>query len=147
MTLIGQYDIWVRTGAVSILGAILHADSRIHRVYAPSTHSLPSIRPLWNPYGSEHQVVDITISTCNTRIRMLRELSPKFSRIWDKKQRPKKDSMNGVDLSQRSFLFVSHITTEFTYLAESKGLTTLVLAQLVNRRSTSKTSSSARYSE
>lgn len=112
VTLIGQYDIWVRTGAVSILGAILHADSRIHRVYAPSTHSLPSIRPLWNPYGSEHQVVDITISTCNTRIRMLRELSPKFSRIWDKKQRPKKDSMNGVDLSQRSFLFLNSSTED-----------------------------------
>ncbi|MCJ1465202.1 Polynucleotide 5'-hydroxyl-kinase grc3 [Pseudocyphellaria aurata] len=112
VTLIGHYDIWVRTGAVSILGAILHASARIYRVYAPSTHSLPSIRPLWNPFGSENQDIVLTILNCSSRIRMLRELSPKFRRIWNKKHKSKKDRENGVGMSRRSFLFVKSSTDD-----------------------------------
>ncbi|MCJ1391651.1 Polynucleotide 5'-hydroxyl-kinase grc3 [Xylographa bjoerkii] len=83
LTPIGQYDLWVRKGTVSILGAVLHASSKLYRVYAPSSHSLPSIRHLRNPFGPAKQPAEITLTSCNSRIRLLRRVSRRFRRIWN----------------------------------------------------------------
>ncbi|KAL9624186.1 MAG: hypothetical protein Q9204_007893 [Flavoplaca sp. TL-2023a] len=82
MTIIGQYQIWVRKGAVSVLGATLHPSSAAYRVFAPSTHSLPVIRPIWNPFGPAEQPVEITIVSFRSGIRLLKQVSPHFGRIW-----------------------------------------------------------------
>ena len=93
-----------------MLGAILHPSSRLYRVYAPSTHSLPSIRPVENPYGPPSQQTELTILSCSSRIRVLRHLSPKFGKIWNKKSRVDQDKADFIDLSHRSFVFVSSAT-------------------------------------
>lgn len=107
MTLLGQYDVWVRKGAINILGAVLHASSRLHRVYAPSTHSLPSIRSIPNPYGPQNLPAEIMIISCGSRLRLLKHLSPKFGRIWNHKHVSARFNLPKIDLSQRSFVFVS----------------------------------------
>ena len=107
MTLVGQYDVWVRKGAINVAGAVLHASSRLHRVYAPSTHSLPSICPIPNPYGPQNLPTEITIISCTSRIRLLKHLSPKFGRIWNHKHALSGADTPKIDLSQRSFVFVS----------------------------------------
>ncbi|KAL8806247.1 MAG: hypothetical protein Q9200_005108 [Gallowayella weberi] len=84
LTLIGQYEIWVRKGAISILGAVLYPSSTVHRVFAPSTHSLPVIRPVRNPFGPPEQPVEITISSFQCGIRLLKQISPMFGLIWNK---------------------------------------------------------------
>ncbi|KIY03232.1 uncharacterized protein Z520_01699 [Fonsecaea multimorphosa CBS 102226] len=40
---LGTYTLWVKQGSVSLYGAILTAATAIHRIYAPATHTLPSI--------------------------------------------------------------------------------------------------------
>ena len=37
---------WVKQGSVSLYGAILRASTAVYQIYAPSTHSLPSIESL-----------------------------------------------------------------------------------------------------
>ncbi|CAF9942863.1 MAG: Polynucleotide 5'-hydroxyl-kinase grc3 [Alectoria fallacina] len=100
LAVLGQYDIWVRSGAISILGAVIHASSRLHRVYAPSTHSVPSIRPIRNPFGTGNASVELTIVSCGSRIRMLRQIAPKFGRIWNGRM----PSKSLFDISKRSFM-------------------------------------------
>lgn len=83
VTLVGAYDVWIRKGAISILGAILHQSSIAHRIYAPSIHSLPSLKPIWNPYGPPDQQTIITVCRCNSGLGSLRQVSSKFGRIWN----------------------------------------------------------------
>jgi len=107
LTLVGQYDLWVRKGAVNIAGAVLHVSSRLHRVYAPSTHSLPSIRPIPNPYGPQNLPAEITVISCTSRIRLLKQLSPKFGRVWNHKHAfGVSVDPRTVNRLQRSFVFV-----------------------------------------
>ena len=103
----GQYDVWVRKGAISIAGAVLHASSRLHRVYAPSTHSLPSIHPVPNPYGPQNIATEITIHSCASGLRLLKNLSPKFGTIWNHKLVLLRPGSQKLDSSQRSFGLVS----------------------------------------
>lgn len=107
LTLLGQYDIWVRKGAIVISGATLHASSKIYRVYAPSTHSLPVIRSCRDPFGPEYQPVEITILTCCSRIRLLRNLSPKFGRIWNHIPSASIMAESNLDFLEKSYTFVS----------------------------------------
>ncbi|KAL9009359.1 MAG: hypothetical protein Q9173_005604 [Seirophora scorigena] len=103
LCLVGQYNVWIRKGAISILGATLRQSSRIYRVFAPSTHSLPSIRPLRNPFGPGNQETSITISNCNSGLRLLGQASPKLSRLWNKA--PSRSDGTGIalNLSNRTF--------------------------------------------
>lgn len=100
LAILGQYDIWVRSGAISILGAVIHASSRLHRVNAPSTHSIPPIRPVPNPFGTGNAPVELTIISCGSRMRMLRQIAPKFGRIWNGRMHSK----SSIDFSKRSFV-------------------------------------------
>lgn len=107
LTLIGQYDLWVRRGAIKILGAVIYRGFQAFRVYAPSTHSLPTITASQDPFGQVHEFVEIVIVSSSSRIRMLRLASPKFGRIWNHQQVWKKETKSFLDLSRRSFTFVS----------------------------------------
>ena len=83
LTLIGQYDIWVRKGVISLFGAVLPASSKLYRVYAPATHALPVLKSVANPYGRYGEPAEIRIISCKSRIRMLEDLSPEFGRLWN----------------------------------------------------------------
>ena len=110
LALLGQYDIWVRKGAVAIMGAVLHAGSTVHRVHAPSTHSLPVIRACYSPFMSDEQTAEIMIlSISNSGIRQMKEISPAFARIWNHRSLSSEQSSPNIDLSQRSYIFVGVI--------------------------------------
>jgi polynucleotide 5'-hydroxyl-kinase GRC3/NOL9 len=78
LALLGHYDLWVKRGVVSLMGAKLHPSSKLHRVYAPSTHSLPVIKCVSGIDGE----AEVEITSCNSGIARLRELSPLYQRIW-----------------------------------------------------------------
>ncbi|KAL9584335.1 MAG: hypothetical protein Q9203_004699 [Teloschistes exilis] len=103
LTLVGHYDIWVRKGAIGILGAVLYPSSFVYRVYAPSSHALPIIRPIHDPFGPSSQRVEVTISNVSSGIRLLKEVSPRFVRLWN---RSKEKSNNKLDYPGRTFQFL-----------------------------------------
>ncbi|KAI4244823.1 MAG: hypothetical protein LQ352_006689, partial [Teloschistes flavicans] len=105
LTLVGHYDIWVRKGAIGILGAVLHPSSFVFRVYAPSSHALPVIRPIHDPFGPSDQRTEVTISNVNSGIRLLKEVSPRFARLWN---RSREKSDNKLDYPGRTFKLLKY---------------------------------------
>lgn len=81
MTLIGHYDLWVKRGVISLMGAKLYASPRFYRVYAPSSHSLPVIKCVSGADGN----AEVDIRSCRCGIYRLRNLSPLFERLWNSK--------------------------------------------------------------
>lgn len=81
VVLLGQYDLWVKRGVVSLMGAKLHPSPRSYRVYAPSTHSLPVIKCVAGVDGE----AEIEVKSCHNGIQRLRYLSPLYQRIWNGK--------------------------------------------------------------
>ncbi|KAJ5684244.1 uncharacterized protein N7477_000589 [Penicillium maclennaniae] len=79
LVLIGQYDLWVKRGIVSVMGAKMHPSSRVYRVYAPSTHSLPVIKCVSSVDGE----AEVEIKSCSSGLARLRDLSPLYQRIWN----------------------------------------------------------------
>ncbi|KAL1959804.1 hypothetical protein VTO42DRAFT_949 [Malbranchea cinnamomea] len=83
LVLVGQYDLWVKRGVVSIFGAKLHPSPRLHRVYAPSTHSLPVIKCV---SGGPDDYAEIEIRSCYTGLVGLGDISNLYDRIWNGEQ-------------------------------------------------------------
>ncbi|KAJ5661306.1 uncharacterized protein N7484_000678 [Penicillium longicatenatum] len=79
LALIGQYDLWVKRGVVSLMGAKLHPSPRVYRVYAPSTHSLPIIKCVSGVDGE----AEVQIKSCNSGLSRLRDVSPLYQKIWN----------------------------------------------------------------
>ncbi len=104
ITLIGQYDLWVRKGVISLYGAILTASPKLHRVYAPATHALPVLQSVTNPYGRYGEPAEVRIISTKSRIRMLKDLSLEFGKLWNEKI---KTTDSGANLAKRSFSMVS----------------------------------------
>ncbi|KAL8708795.1 MAG: hypothetical protein Q9220_006356 [cf. Caloplaca sp. 1 TL-2023] len=110
LTLIGQYEIWVRKGAINFMGAILYPSSVAYPVYATSIHSLPSIKPIINPFAPTEQEVIITISNLHNGLRSLKHVSPTFDRIWNKAD---------VSPEGKVTTFGESVERTFTYLGPS----------------------------
>ncbi|KAL4906681.1 polynucleotide 5'-hydroxyl-kinase grc3 [Aspergillus multicolor] len=79
IVLIGHYDLWVKRGVVSLMGAKLHPSPRVYRVYAPSTHSLPVIKCVTGVDGA----AEVEFKSCHSGITRLRDLSPLYQRVWN----------------------------------------------------------------
>ncbi|KAL4926842.1 putative RNA processing protein Grc3 [Aspergillus undulatus] len=79
IVLIGHYDLWVKRGVVSLMGAKLHPSPRVYRVYAPSTHSLPVIKCVTGVGGA----AEVEFKSCHSGISRLRDLSPLYQRVWN----------------------------------------------------------------
>ncbi|KAL8724071.1 MAG: hypothetical protein Q9181_007002 [Wetmoreana brouardii] len=103
ITLLGQFEIWVREGAISTQGAILYPSSMVYTIYAPSTHALPPIRSIRNPYRPSDQQAIITISNHRSGIRLLKEISAKFDRLWHRAKARTDEPRPSADLSRRTF--------------------------------------------
>ncbi|KAK2792268.1 Polynucleotide 5'-hydroxyl-kinase grc3 [Onygenales sp. PD_12] len=82
LALIGQYDLWVKRGVVSVMGAKLHPNPRLYRIYAPSTHSLPVIKCV----SGVEDYAEIEIRSCNNGLFRLKNLSNLYHRIWNSKE-------------------------------------------------------------
>ncbi|PWY91003.1 hypothetical protein BO70DRAFT_307454 [Aspergillus heteromorphus CBS 117.55] len=81
MVMLGHYDVWVKRGVISLMGAKLHPSSRVYRVYAPSTHSLPVIKCIAGVNGE----AEVEFKSCHSGIYRLKDLSPLYQRIWNGK--------------------------------------------------------------
>lgn len=86
VSVVGEYDLWVKKGSIRLLGATIHASSDSFRVQSPTTHSIPSIEALSNPFGPASQEIDIRLSSCSSGLRRLRQCDPRFSRIWHNRE-------------------------------------------------------------
>lgn len=86
------------------MGAKLHPSSQLHRVYAPSTHSLPVIKCVSGIDGD----AEVEIKSCNSGIARLRDLSPLYQRIWTGENTPAdKATLKGATKdSKRTFSVV-----------------------------------------
>lgn len=102
LVLIGIYDIWVKRGVISVMGAKLHPSIKTYRVYAPSTHSLPVIKCVSGVEG----FAEIELQSCSSNLQALKELSPHYSRIWNS-TKTVGDSATISGSFQRSFSIVS----------------------------------------
>lgn len=99
ITFIGQYDLWIRAGTVTIYGATLRSGRMIHRVFAPSTSALPQIKSI----GAS----EIEIWQCNHTLRHLGRLSPHFRRIWATRAKASNSDPTKPSIDRRCFSFVS----------------------------------------
>ncbi|OKP14661.1 Polynucleotide 5'-hydroxyl-kinase grc3 [Penicillium subrubescens] len=79
LALLGQYELWVKRGVVSLMGAKLHPSARAFRVYAPSTHSLPVIKCVSGVDGE----AEVEIKSCKSGLARLRDFSPLYQKIWN----------------------------------------------------------------
>lgn len=77
---IGEYDLQVLEGTVTIYGAILHASEEVYRVYAPSTHALPAI-------VARRADAEVVLWPPTKAMRGLSKISPAYRRIWAGEER------------------------------------------------------------
>ncbi|OJD24482.1 hypothetical protein ACJ73_04158 [Blastomyces percursus] len=103
VALIGQYDIWVKRGVVSVMGAKLQPSPRLYRVYAPSTHSLPVIKCV----SGVEDFAEVEIRSCNNGLCRLRNLSNLYHRIWNSKELTPSSILQASRLSSFSILHSS----------------------------------------
>ena len=101
----------MRSGAISIFGAIIHASSKLYRVYAPSTHAIPPIRSVPNPYGTGDPPTEVSFFSCGSRLRLLKQISPKFGRIWNGRKGHRGSNRSFVNVSQEQYKTI--IANEF----------------------------------
>lgn len=107
LTLLGHYDLWVKRGVISLMGAKLHPSPRVYRVYAPSTHSLPVVKCVAGVEGE----AEIEIKSCHSGIYRLRDISPLYQRVWNGKntQADKLTLKNAPASHRRTFSVVSFV--------------------------------------
>ena len=74
-TFIGEYEIALSSGIVTIYGAVLRPDSGPKRVYAPSVSALPQ-------FQARQDNTCVKISSIHSGWRKLEKLSPLFRNIW-----------------------------------------------------------------
>ncbi|KAL3468509.1 hypothetical protein BJX64DRAFT_246125 [Aspergillus heterothallicus] len=109
MVLIGHYDLWVKRGVVSLMGAKLHPSPRVYRVYAPSTHSLPVIKCVSGVDGA----AEVEFRSCRSGIYRLRDLSHLYQRIWNGANSPAdKLSLKQVEQGTRRTFSVLHTSAD-----------------------------------
>lgn len=79
LVILGQYDLTVKRGLITIMGASVTASSTVHRVCAPASHALPVIRFS----ASEEGHAELSLKQCKDGLKDLRLLSPLFDNIWN----------------------------------------------------------------
>lgn len=100
VTFVGQYDLWVRKGAVTLYGAVLKQSNTIHRVFAPSTHALPSI------VCNSTTPAEIEVWSCHHSMRSLSKISPLYRRIWNHPNKQMAGDTHDAAVQKRSFSYV-----------------------------------------
>ncbi|KAK6582709.1 hypothetical protein PZA11_005117 [Diplocarpon coronariae] len=84
LVILGQYEISVRKGQVTLMGSTLQQSNRFYRVFAASSHSLPVIRCL----STEVDSAEVLLRVCNSGLNLLEKLSPLFGRLWQDQSCP-----------------------------------------------------------
>lgn len=87
LLILGQYDLWVKRGVVSLLGASLTAGPTLHRVFAPMTHSLPPIKCISGEYFVS-EYAELEIRSCTSGLERLKNVSPLYDAMWNESSGP-----------------------------------------------------------
>ena len=98
LSLIGNYDLRVSTGMITLYGAELGPALESYRVYAPSTHALPVVECV------SEIAAEVEISQLKHTLAPLAKLSPSYRRIWNKRSIQQGSCHNAVD--RRTFSYV-----------------------------------------
>jgi polynucleotide 5'-hydroxyl-kinase GRC3/NOL9 len=92
-TFVGEYDLRVKTGIVMIYGAVLRASSQKHRVYAPTTHALPTVM-------AKGGVAEVDIISVSRSMDILTKVSPLWTKLWNA---PAAKGAHQPEIEPRSF--------------------------------------------
>ena len=84
LILLGECEISVQKGQITIMGSALRPSKAKYRFYAPSSHSLPVIRCL----GTEINHAHIQLHQCESGLGHLSSLSPLFGKMWNDSSGP-----------------------------------------------------------
>lgn len=79
LVILGQFEISLQRGQITLLGATLQPSKSKYRVFVPLSHSLPVIRCL----ATELDEAEICLYQCETGLEHLKSLSPLFGRLWN----------------------------------------------------------------
>lgn len=79
LVILGVYDISIRKGRATLLGATLEPSNSFYRVFAPSTHSLPVLRCLETDIND----AEIILRQCESGLDLLKPLSSLYGRLWN----------------------------------------------------------------
>jgi len=116
LVIVGQYELSVMAGRITLMGATLHPSKTAHQVFAASSHSLPVLRCLSTDVDS----AEIVLRNCKTGLEGLEKLSPLFGRLWSSQPGPfGADYEDVVPMSQNStfrILFSSKLDLQSSYL-------------------------------
>ncbi|KAI5288416.1 Polynucleotide 5'-hydroxyl-kinase grc3, partial [Ascosphaera aggregata] len=93
LAVIGQYDLWVKRGVMSISGAKLHPSPRLYRVYAPSSRSLPIIKSVST--SGDYAEIELRSIVNTNGPYGLNKLSPLYDRIDNSHEVPKANPLHG----------------------------------------------------
>lgn len=105
---VGEYDLQVLEGTVTIYGALLHASEKVHRVYAPSTHALPAL-------VARRGDAEVVLWPPSKTMRGLSKLSPLYRKIWAVIER--KPAF--VPVSDKTIMLILH-TSVITFAADQR---------------------------
>lgn len=110
------------------MGAKLHPSSHLHRVYAPSTHSLPVIKSVAGIDGD----AEVEIKSCSSGIARLRDLSPLYQRIWagDNTAADTVTLKGAAKDAKRSFSVVCHYMSLYLILCS---MLTILIVVFISR--------------
>lgn len=112
ITLLGHFELWVKSGCVSLYGAKLPPGRARYTVYAPATHSLPCIT-CWPLTNSEIEIW----KSGNSSIRLLSRISPLYRRIWNDSSKVDKSALNTGGFSFVGLASLRWVCNNLTHLA------------------------------
>jgi polynucleotide 5'-hydroxyl-kinase GRC3/NOL9 len=79
LAVLGQYDLKVLSGVITVYGVLLTPKSDTRRIVAPSTHPLPVIRCV---SGDGAEVQFLSILREDESLKSMERVSPLFKGIW-----------------------------------------------------------------
>jgi polynucleotide 5'-hydroxyl-kinase GRC3/NOL9 len=97
-----------------MMGSILKPSKKYHRVFAPSSHSLPVIRCL----ATDTESAELCLHQCEVGLRSLESLSPLFGKLWNEDPGPLGPEYTKViqKTKRSTFQVVSQISTTIIIL-------------------------------
>ncbi|KAI5310759.1 Polynucleotide 5'-hydroxyl-kinase grc3 [Ascosphaera atra] len=111
LAVLGHYDLNVRRGVISISGAKLQASPKRHRVYAPSTHSLPIIKAV----SGIDDTAEVELHSISDDVYNLKRLSPLYERIGNGEQRVAKGPLKDHGPFSFSITLSKEISDPYTW--------------------------------
>ncbi|KAK0113720.1 Polynucleotide 5'-hydroxyl-kinase grc3 [Cadophora gregata] len=116
LVIVGQYELCIQGGQVTLLGATLQPSKTSYRVFSASSHSLPVLRCVSTDVSS----ADIVLRNCSSGLEDLETLSPLFGKLWSPHAGPfgaeYEDSMLKIQNCTFKILFSSKLDLQSNYL-------------------------------